>query len=304
MWTAITLWLVHIAAVAIYVTCAWHAVTAGAAWLPWLLALPVAYAALVLAITLFEFTLAWVLRAPRTPEQRIGSAQTARMIVREFTTLLGSGLRMMTYGLRMRDHARAPSALPIVLVHGVLCNAGVWIPMARRLAAAGLGPANALSYGPPLSAMHEFVRQLDQHIDKVLADTGAAQVVIVAHSMGGLIVRAYLTAFGAARIARVVTIGAPHHGSAIARLVPGACIAQMRPGNPWLLALPAASPEPPMISLWSPHDSMVLPQTSSVLAGATNVAFPGIGHNALLRDDAICVRVIDEIRAAQERVTR
>ncbi len=304
MWTAITLWLVHVVGIAIYAAYAWRTVAGGAAWLPWAIALLIAYAALVLVITLFEFLLAWVLRAPRTPEQRIRPAQTLRMIWREFVTLLGSAWRMMSFGWRLRDPLAAPSRLPIVLVHGVLCNAGVWIPMARKLAAAGIGPVYALSYGPPLAWIDEFVRQLDGRINTALEATSGSRVMLVTHSMGGLVVRAYLRAYGGAKVARVVTIGAPHHGSGFACFVPGACMSQMRPGNDWLAALPAAAVEPPMVSLWSPHDSMVVPQTSSLLAGATNVAFPGIGHNALLRDDAIFARVVDEIRTAQERLAR
>jgi len=301
MWTAIILWVANIAVVAILAAFAWREGVAGWMWVAAFVALLLAYAALVFVLTLFEFALSWILRAPRPPEERIGFLKTLRMIGSEFVTLLGSPARMMSYGWRMRDPSPSPSPMPIVLVHGVLCNAGVWIPMARKLAAAGLGPIYALSYGPPLHAMHEFVRQLRHRIDSALEATGAAQVVVVTHSMGGLILRAYLHAFGAAKIARVVTIGAPHHGSGLAHFAPGTCIAQLRPGNPWLRALPLAAAVPPMISLWSPHDSMVVPQTSSILAGATNVAFPGIGHNALLRDDAISARVAEEIRVAQQR---
>lgn len=304
MWTAISLWVVHIALAVFLAGFAWHRHPFGASWPQLVIAFIAAYVLLVLAVTIIEFTFAWILRAPRTPEQRIGPIRTLRMIGSEFATLLCSSARMMSYRWRLADPPPAPSNLPIVLVHGVLCNAGVWIPMAQKLAGDGLAPVYALSYGPPLGAMHEFVRQLVQRIDAALAATGASQVIVVAHSMGGLVVRAYLHAFGDSKIARVVTIGAPHHGSLYALVVPGVCMAQMRPGNPWLRALPVAAAVPPMISLWSPHDSMVVPQTSSILAGATNVAFPGIGHNALLRDGAIYARVAAEIRTAQASAAR
>jgi len=299
MWTAISLWMMHIAGVAIYACLAWRAVARGAGWLPWVIGLPLAYAALVLAVTLTEFALAWIWRAPRSPTQRIGAMRTLRMIAGEFATLLGSPARMMVYRWRLSEPAAAPSALPIVLVHGVLCNAGVFIPLARKLARQRIGPVYALSYGPPLGTIEVFVAQLDARIRDVCAATGASSVIIVAHSMGGLIARAYVRRHGGASIARVVTLGGPHHGSRFASLAPGACLAQMRPGSAWLAALPDARGGPPLISLWSPHDSMVAPQTSSILAGAVNVAFPGIGHNALLRNDAIFARVVEEIRAAR-----
>ncbi|MEP7061120.1 MAG: alpha/beta fold hydrolase [Betaproteobacteria bacterium] len=291
-------------AVALWFMLAWRpGADSVATMLGWLVALAAAYAAAVLALTLCEFAISWAWRAPRVPAQRIGFAQTLRMIANEYVTLLGSAPRMMTYRWRTGDPVAVAGAIPIVLVHGVLCNAGVWIPMLRRLRAAGIGPVFTISYGPPLHAIEQFVVQLDRRIDSALAATGAAQVVIVAHSMGGLVARASLSANGTTRVARVVTIGTPHHGSGLARGFPGVCIAQMQPGSAWLAALPAPPPAPPIISLWSPHDSMVVPQTSSVLAGATNVAFPGIGHNALLRDDAVHARVVVEIRAAQARAS-
>jgi hypothetical protein len=90
----------------------------------------------------------------------------------------------------------------------------------------------------------------------------------------------------------LITMGTPHHGSMLARSFPGTCLAQMRPGNPWLMALNGdeAAPAPvPITSLWSRHDSMVAPQASSVLACADNIALVGVAHNALLGD----ARVMD-----------
>jgi triacylglycerol esterase/lipase EstA (alpha/beta hydrolase family) len=301
MWTAITLWSLNVTVLAAWIAFAWHASrNSGGAMLAWIVALPLAYAAFVLAITLFEFAVSWIWRAPRAPAQQIGVAQTLRMIWNEYVTLLGSAFRMMAYRWGARDPSPAAAATPVVLVHGVLCNAGVWIPMLRKFRAMGIGPAYTVSYGPPLDAIEEFAAQLDQHIQSALAATGAARAVIVAHSMGGLVARAYLRDYGGSRVARVVTIGTPHHGSALAYWFPGVCIAQMRPGSAWLAALPAPTEVLPIVSLWSPHDSMVVPQTSCVLDGATNVAFVGVGHNALLRDEAVHARVVDEIRVAQE----
>jgi triacylglycerol esterase/lipase EstA (alpha/beta hydrolase family) len=120
--------------------------------------------------------------------------------------------------------------------------------------------------------------------------------------MGGLVVRDLLRSFGLTKVARVVTLGTPHHGSGFAWIAPGACLAQMRPGNAWLAALPPAPASPPFVSLWSPHDSMVTPQTSCLLEGATNVAFLGVGHNALLRDDDVFARVVAEIGVARQDV--
>jgi triacylglycerol esterase/lipase EstA (alpha/beta hydrolase family) len=176
--------------------------------------------------------------------------------------------------------------------------------MKECLVARGLGPIYALSYGPPLASIDLFADQTAHKIDAILAATGAHQVIIVGHSMGGLVARAYLSRHGAAKVRRIITIGTPHHGSLHAYLFPGVALSQMRPGNAWLERLSAATPRggPHIVSLWSWHDSMVTPQTSCVLEGAENVALTGIGHNALLSDTGVQRRVAAEIeRAVRDR---
>jgi triacylglycerol esterase/lipase EstA (alpha/beta hydrolase family) len=174
--------------------------------------------------------------------------------------------------------------------------------MKRYLAARGIGPIYALSYGPPLASIDTFAEQAAAKIDAILAATGAAQVVMVGHSMGGLVARAYLGRYGGAKVRRVITIGTPHQGSVMAYMFPGTSLSQLRPGNAWLGDLGesgAAEHHPAIVSLWSWHDSMVAPQTSSVLERAENIALMGIGHNALLGDPEVCARVAAEIERAE-----
>ena len=122
--------------------------------------------------------------------------------------------------------------------------------------------------------------------------------MLVTHSMGGLVARAYLRRFGSERVARLITIGAPHHGSMLAHTFPGRCLAQMRPGNPWLVELnrdESAAPRVPIACIWSRHDTMVAPQASSALGNAENIALVGIAHNALLTDRQVMALIVLEI---------
>jgi len=198
----------------------------------------------------------------------------------------------------MRDPVPAPCTKPVILVHGVLVNDGVWFGFRRDLIRRGIHGVFTVNYGPPYADIERFAIQLGAKIDAVCVATGAKRVVLVGHSMGGLVSRAYLRRFGAARVERIMTIGTPHHGSVLAWSYPGRCLAQMRPGNAWLVELnrdEARPPPIPITSLWSRHDSMVAPQTSSELAGAENVAVVGVGHNALLNDRGIVDLVVQAI---------
>lgn len=194
---------------------------------------------------------------------------------------------MALHRLLMHDPAPAPAQRPVILVHGVLVNDGVWFSFRRRLAGLGIGPIYTANLLPPYAGIDHFARQLSARIEAVCAATGAERVALVCHSMGGLVARAYLRQTGAKRVECVVTIGTPHHGSVLAWMWVGRALAQMRPGNPWLAELNSQETKPfpvPLTSIWSRHDSMVAPQASSELAFADNVALVGVGHNALLND--------------------
>jgi triacylglycerol esterase/lipase EstA (alpha/beta hydrolase family) len=121
--------------------------------------------------------------------------------------------------------------------------------------------------------------------------------------MGGLVSRAYLRRFGAARIEQLITIGTPHHGSMLAWTFVGQCLAQMRPGSRWLVEINRAESEPPPVpitSIRSRHDSMVAPQASAELACAHNIALAGIGHNALLNHRTVMDEVARALASGRE----
>lgn len=181
--------------------------------------------------------------------------------------------------LRPRGGAAARGE-PVLLVHGLWCNAGMWWSLRRRLEAAGLH-CGVMSYAPPLASIDFFVPQLDAAIERLCRETGATRVKLVCHSMGGLVARAYLRDHGAARLASVITLGSPHHGSGLAAFSFGRCVREMRLGSDWLAALAgteAASFPLPFVSVFSWQDNLVAPATSSLLRGARNLAVRGVGH--------------------------
>lgn len=306
MWTAVTLWVAAIAGVVLYALVAARRIAAGDAVALWILGGLAVYFGVVLFLCAVYFAIAWFWRARRPREVRIGPRATLRLVWREYWTLAGAAPRMMLYGLLVRDPAPARVETPVLLIHGVLCNAGVWTRMTRFLKRSGVSGVYSLSYGPPLAPIDDFAEQLAEKIDAVTAATGARSVMAVAHSMGGLVVRAYIRRHGIGKLARVLTIGTPHHGSMHAWLLFGASMAQLRPGNPWLAELDRQRIDPSLrfVSLWSWHDSMVAPQTSCELPGAVDVTLIGVGHNALLGDQEVFERTHAEIVAARTEARR
>lgn len=179
---------------------------------------------------------------------------------------------------RAPSGARQATRPPLLLLHGYQCNRGFWFWMAPRLRAACWTVATH-NLEPGLGSIDVQADGLDRRVREVLRATGAPQVILVGHSMGGLVARAYLRRWGAASVARVVTLGSPHYGSRLAMLAWGRCGRQMVIGNPWLRALQDEPLAVPLTSIYSVHDNQVMPQRAcSALAGATNCAIGGVSH--------------------------
>jgi triacylglycerol esterase/lipase EstA (alpha/beta hydrolase family) len=285
-----------------YLHWAAHEVVAQGAPVWWfVVGAPLVYFAPAAVLVAVWLAASWLLRTPRPPEARIGPAGTLQLFATEVWCLALSWPLMALHRLLIHDPAPAPAKRPVVLIHGVLVNDGVLFGLRRYLVRRGVAPIYTINYGPPFADIERFAAQLAAKIERICERTGAERVVLVAHSMGGLVARAYLRRFGPHRVARLVTLATPHHGSLLAYSFAGRGLTQMHPGNRWLgeLNRDESKPSPvPITSIWSRHDTMVMPQASSVLACAENVAFSGIAHNAVLADAAVTDLVVREIEAA------
>ena len=178
-----------------------------------------------------------------------------------------------------REGARGPRG--VVLVHGFLCNRGFWLPWMRLLRARG-HPYVAVTLEPPFGSIDDYAATLDAAVARVAQATGQAPLV-VAHSMGGLAVRAWLRAVpGAqARVHRVATIGTPHHGTWPARHARSTNGRQMRLHGDWVRALAQQEPAArrALFVCWhSPCDNVVYPASAAVLEGADNRRVAGAAH--------------------------
>jgi triacylglycerol esterase/lipase EstA (alpha/beta hydrolase family) len=145
-----------------------------------------------------------------------------------------------------------------------------------------------------------YVPLVEQAVRELQAATGAHKVAIVAHSMGGLVARAWMRAHGTAAVARVITLGTPHHGTALARFGLGQNAFQMRDNSAWLRALAQDEDDAAralLTSIYTHHDNIVSPRESSRLDGARNLAFGGIGHVALGSNPRVLAAVMAELAA-------
>lgn len=212
---------------------------------------------------------------------RVGPSGAIRMVLEEYIglillfTVIQPFERFWLAPDRLSPNTKR---LPLLLLHGYQCNRGFWFWLRPRLEAAGWIVATH-NLEPVLADIDSYAAGVERRIDEILSATGSSQVILVGHSMGGLVSRAYLRRYGSAKVARMISLGSPHHGSRLAALGWGRNGMQMRIGNLWLaelakLALPAGS-----ASIYSVHDNQVVPQRDgSELSGAKNIAIGGVSH--------------------------
>jgi pimeloyl-ACP methyl ester carboxylesterase len=262
------------------------------------------------AFILVTYALAWRNGSPTPPEFRRSVLTLLPHVLREAAAWIVGYTALQPFVRVFMGDGRPPrtgeTRLPVLLVHGYVSNRGVWWVFRRALEARG-ETVWAVTLEPVYGAVDSLVDPLAARIDGLLASTGAQQVVLVTHSMGGLVARAYLRDHGAAKVARLVTLGGPHHGSVHAYLGAGANARQMEPGSPWLEALARSEARGfsvPFTSIFSHHDNFVGPQTSSVHPAARNVPLAGIGHVSLAFSGEVLELVAVELDAANTAVRK
>lgn len=244
----------------------------------------------------------WV-SGPLDPSQRAGAARGAAMLIREAWAVCAAQLFQFPFhawALR-RDPPLLPTdRTPIVLVHGYYSNRGYFRHLVRSLEARGAGPIFTPCFTSIFASIERFASELHAEIERICGATGAAQVVLVCHSMGGLAARSYLARHGSARVAKLVTIATPHHGTVLAYLGGGENGRQMRRASAFLEALRNHEGEQgagcPATCVFTPQDNLVAPARSSVLPWARNVALPGFGHVEILRSAHLARLVEAELR--------
>jgi triacylglycerol lipase len=109
-----------------------------------------------------------------------------------------------------------PGKIAIVLAHGLGGNPDSFDP-AIVAAIEANGHAVLRTAVPGVDSVAVRAAALVPQIDPFLVETGAAQVHIIAHSMGGLDARHAISSLGLAdRVASLTTVSSPHHGTPLA----------------------------------------------------------------------------------------
>lgn len=169
---------------------------------------------------------------------------------------------------------------PVLLVPGYGGSAGTLDVLASRIRATGRTATVLALPGTGTGSLITDAAALNAAVDDALA-RGAPSVDVIGYSAGGVVALIWARRDdGIARARRIITLGAPFHGTSLAAaaqaFVPDACpvaCQQLIPGSSLLDSLDVASAAglPRWLSLWTTDDQVVMPPASARLPGAIDV---------------------------------
>ncbi len=245
-----------------------------------LLALP-----LVFVVVSFAFARACEEQPYRFSNVRLAVHAVVTEVAHFSTAILNMSRNPRECSWPTRPALIARPARPVLLVHGILCNRAVWRCLKARLHTAGFAPVRSVNLEPLFADIDVQAKNLEAELLALHQKSDGERVIIISHSMGGLVARSLLRNIGMEVISRIVTIACPHHGTRIARGLRWPATRQMCPGSSWLQALEISEGghfPVPFASIYSLEDNLVAPARSAHLTGAQMCEVRAIGHLGML----------------------
>lgn len=246
--------------------------------------------------------LAWVdrLNTPEPEEERLAPGIAGIIAVlwewgASFVCYLA-----LVFGLRNSDPSPDPEDAreAVLFIHGYGMNRGVWWYIRRHFRLAGVSSTYTINLPALNPGIPILVDLVARRVEELSAQLGGRPIVLVGHSMGGLVARLVAERLGAERVAVVYSIGSPHAGTRTAVLGLGQQARDMRPNSEFIRSLSATAPAAvPMVTIASRFDNLVIPWRSALLEGATPQVFEYLGHNALLLSRDVADFLIGDLAA-------
>lgn len=189
---------------------------------------------------------------------------------------------------------------PILLVHGYLNHGSVWTFFKKRLENSGLGPIYAIHLGHPFRSIQEYAQKVKVKADGIAQQTGRKDLVLIGHSMGGLVASFYATHLAPPQtVTDVITIGSPLAGTPMAHIALGPNGREMEPNSELVQNLRAAiaknAQQIRFHHIATKSDQLVLPGRSAALSDNNHFIYEDIGHASLLYSSRVSSKILEWI---------
>ena len=208
-------------------------------------------------------------------------------------------LRPVGYFRNQDQFAGASSGRPILLVHGYLHDSSAWIYIRKKLSEKGLGPIYTLNLMHPFHSIRAHAETVQQKARKIASQTNRKDLILIGHSMGGLVSSWYAAKLApAGTVTDVINIGSPLGGTHVAAIALGADGREMRLNSPFVQELQREierNEHTRFCYMGTRTDQLVIPSSSCWIGDDPLRQFivDDLGHLSLLLSPRISDKICD-----------
>ncbi|MBT1065521.1 alpha/beta fold hydrolase [Bowmanella sp. Y26] len=188
---------------------------------------------------------------------------------------------------------QASTGAKVLLVHGLHMNGNCFWSFRVYLERIGFR-TYSINLGKPYTPVQRYVQRLHKVLHKV-AD--GEKVHLVAHSMGGLVIRMLLKQYpdDLKLIGSIATLGTPHKGTAMVGDFALPWLKRLfHPASPSLNSLPTLAelaPHTALMTLGSRNDLVVYPLSSALQPNSRQVKLYAMSHIGMLTEPRVHKKV-------------
>lgn len=168
----------------------------------------------------------------------------------------------------LKDENDSPqTGTPVLLVHGYTRRRTDWLWFRKALKRAQIGPVYTINLSPIIGSIEYIAESVKEKAQHIRAETGKSDLILIGHSMGGLVSSYYAENLAPEdSIKGVVTIGSPLQGTRLAVLGAGENADEMAPDSSFLVHLnqQIADSKTSYFHVLTKLDNMVIPWTLGI----------------------------------------
>lgn len=209
---------------------------------------------------------------------------TRALTVEAMIIVMSLALRPFAF---IKDRESLESGRPILLIHGYLHNKSAWVYIRQHLRNEKIGPVFAINLGFPFHDILTYAEKVKKKCEEIEKISGRSDIILIGHSMGGLVASTYALKAPEQKKIDIITIGSPLLGTCFGFLSFGPNVWQMRYKGSFVKNLQKDILNQDRIRFFhlaSQTDQIVIPQSSAIIEGKNhkNVVFSNLGHISLL----------------------
>ena len=203
-----------------------------------------------------------------------------------------------------RPETSDPGQPAVVMVHGLYHNSSAWRSLKKRFQRQGVLNWYTWSYPSFGRSFKDVVQDCTRALHQVASAHPEAGLIVIGHSLGGLILRQALCDPGVkSRVLALITLGTPHQGTRTARMGIGSLAKGLVPDGSIIQYVrnSGCTQGTKAVSLFSSLDTMVVPASGLRISepGWQEVETAPTTHVAMLFNQSVGDTVLEVVSNVQ-----